>query len=206
MLNPKWLQWAQHIQAIAQSGLTYATSPFDRQRYQELNQVAAEIIAHHTQVDPAVIQNLIDAQEGYATPKVDVRGAVFKNNQILLVREAIDNCWTLPGGWADINESPSHATEREVWEESGYLVQATKLAAVYDRSLHGHPPYLFHSYKLFFLCDLLGGEPTNSVETTAVGFFTEQELPSLSLPRTTPEEIARLFEHHRHLDWPTDFD
>ena len=147
-------------------------------------------------------------EEGYATPKVDVRGVTFRDDRILLVRELLDGGrWTLPGGWADVNDRPSEAVEREVWEESGYRVRATKLLAVYDRRFHGHqPPHPHGIYKLFFLCDLLGGEPTASVETADAAFFAEDEIPELSISRTTRPQLQRCFAHHRNPSLPTDFD
>jgi ADP-ribose pyrophosphatase YjhB (NUDIX family) len=152
--------------------------------------------------------DLFAQARGYETPKVDVRGVVFNESRILLVRELLDGGrWTLPGGWADVNDRPSEAVEREVWEESGYQVRAAKLLAVYDRRLHGHrPPHPYGIYKLFFRCQLLGGAPKRSIETDEAQFFASDEIPDLSLARTTPEEIARFFEHASHPDWPTDFD
>ncbi len=79
---------------------------------------------------------------GYATPKVDVRGSVFRDDQILLVKERADGLWTLPGGWADVNESPREAVVREIMEESGYHTRANKLLAVWDRAKHQHTPLL----------------------------------------------------------------
>jgi ADP-ribose pyrophosphatase YjhB (NUDIX family) len=154
------------------------------------------------------IYALFAGAKGYETPKVDVRGVVFRDDRILLVRELLDGGrWTLPGGWADVDDRPSEAVEREVWEESGYRVQAQKLLAVYDRRLHGHtPPSSWGIYKLFFLCSLIGGQPSASIETADAAFFAEGEIPELSLGRVTPVEIQRLFEHHRHPSWPTDFD
>jgi len=152
------------------------------------------------------VVGLFATESGYATPKVDVRGVVFRDDAILLVQERRDGQWTLPGGWADVNDSPAEATEREIWEESGYRARAVKLLACWDRNKHGHPPYGYHIYKLFFQCELLGGEPTESTETADVGWFREDEIPPLSLPRVTPAQIARFFEHYRHPEWPTDFD
>jgi ADP-ribose pyrophosphatase YjhB (NUDIX family) len=152
------------------------------------------------------VRNLFAGQVGHATPKVDVRAVVFRDDAILLVRERAEGRWTLPGGWADINESPSEAVVREAYEESGYRIRAVKLLALYDRNKHAHPPYPFHAYKLFFQCELVGGAPVQSVETDSIGFFREDELPELSLMRVTPAQIARCFEHYRHPDWPTDFD
>lgn len=204
--SPQWLLWAQALQSIAQSGLAYCKNPFDIERYHAIQEIAAQMIAAGTGGEPATIRNLFDAQAGYATPKVDVRGVVFKDDKVLLVKELIDGGWTLPGGWVDVNEPPSLAVEREVREESGYEVKAVKLLALYDRNKHGHPPYIFHVYKLFFLCQLIGGQPKESMETGGAGFFAEDDLPPLSIARTTASELHRFFEHLRHPELPTDFD
>jgi ADP-ribose pyrophosphatase YjhB (NUDIX family) len=144
---------------------------------------------------------------GHATPKVDVRGVVFRDEAILLVRERADGRWSLPGGWADVYDSPSEATVREIWEESGYRTRAVKLLALYDRTKQGHTPMPFHAYKVIFQCEITGGEPQGgSVETDGVGFFREGELPELSISRVTAAQIARFFEHLRHPEWPADFD
>jgi ADP-ribose pyrophosphatase YjhB (NUDIX family) len=206
MTNPKWLEWAQNLQALAQSGLTYSPNPFDLQRYEAIREIAAEILSIYSQTDLGIISDLYQSQAGYITPKVDVRGVVFKGDHILLVRELADGGFTLPGGWADVNEPPSSAVEREVWEETGYHVKATKLLAVYDYNKHGHPPYIFHIYKLFILCQLVGGQASGSIETGEADFFPEDHIPPLSIARTTTEEITRFFEHHRCPDLPTDFD
>jgi ADP-ribose pyrophosphatase YjhB (NUDIX family) len=203
------LGWAKRIQAIAQNGLTYAKDPYDIERYQSLRQIAAEIVASNSSsLSAADLVDLFTQNIGYATPKVDVRAAVFSDEKILLVKERSDGGWSLPGGWADVGDSPSVAAVREVREESGYEVVARKLAAVYDRdhSRHGHPVVPYHVYKLFFLCDPVGGAAKTSSETDAVGFFAQDSLPPLSLERVTPQQIAHLFEHYRHPEWPTSFD
>ncbi len=206
-MDPQWLQWAKRIQAIARAGLTYTEGPFDRERYQALQAIAAEIMAAHSEADLPTIHNLLAGDLGYPTPKVDVRGVVFREEAILLVRELQDNgLWTLPGGWADVYDTPGQAVEREVYEETGYRVRAVRLLAVYDRDKWGHPPHPNHIYKLFFLCELLSGEPAASLETEGAAFFREDAIPPLSLGRTLPAQIARLFELHRHPEWPTDFD
>ncbi|MBW4633942.1 MAG: NUDIX hydrolase [Iphinoe sp. HA4291-MV1] len=205
-MSHKWLEWAQRLQAIAQNGLTYSENPFDIERYQQVRQIAAEMMAAYSNTELSYILDLFSKEEGYATPKVDVRAAVFQDNKLLLVKEREDGCWTLPGGWVDIGESPSEAIAREVYEESGYQTKAMKLLAVYDRNRHGHPPLRYHVYKLFFLCELLSGNPSASCETEEVAFFSEQEIPKLSLTRVMPAQITRLFEHNRHPDWSTDFD
>lgn len=205
-MEPKWLEWVKKLQAIAQNGVTYTENPFDVERYRSLRAIAAEIMATYSNVEPSYVVDLFAREGGYATPKVDVRGAVFRGDTLLLVREREDGCWTLPGGWADVGESPSEVVVREIYEESGYHTRATKLLAVYDRSKHGHPPLVHHVYKLFFQCELVSGSPSASIETDEVAFFRENEIPELSLGRVVPAQLTRIFQHYRHPDWPTDFD
>ena len=207
MDNSTWLAWARRLQAISQTGLTYAKDPFDKERYEAIREIAAEIMADGVGVtDASRIVDLFKGDVGYATPKVDVRAAVFERDRLLLVREREDGCWTLPGGWADIGSSPSVNVIREVKEESGYEAEVVKLAAVYDRDLHGHPAIPFYTYKLFFVARLTGGAAAHSVETDGVDFFAEGDIPPLSLTRVTAAQIRHMFEHYRHPEWPTSFD
>ena len=206
MDDPRWLDWAKRLNAIAQTGLTYATGAYDRERYEAIRGIAAEMLAAGTGWDRGAVIELFKGDAGYATPKVDVRAAVFQDGRVLLVKEKEDGLWTLPGGWADVGDSPSVAAVRETKEESGYDVGVRKLAAVYDRNRHGHPPIPFHAYKLFFVCELIGGEASCSRETEGAEFFAEDALPPLSLTRVTPPQIAHLFEHWRHPELPTSFD
>jgi len=200
------ITWAQTLQALAQNGLAYTKDHYDRERFIALRQIAGEILsASAFNVDPDLIENFT-REAGYATPKIDVRAAVFDRDQLLLVKERSDGKWSLPGGWADVGSSPSAAAIREVHEESGYTVAVKKLAALYDRNLQGHPPMAYHVYKVFFICELQGGSPQTDSETEAVSFFREDALPSLSLPRVTPKQIEHLFGHYRHPEWPTSFD
>jgi len=205
-MQPKWLEWAQKLQAIAQNGLTYSEGVYDIERYKQLRAIATEIMATYSNVEHSYVLDLFSGEVGYATPKVDVRGAIFRDDTILLVKERADGLWTLPGGWADVGESPSEVVVKEVYEESGYQVRATKLLAVYDRNKQGHPPFPFYVYKLFFHCELIGGSPSSSIETEAVDFFPEDALPELSIGRVTPAQITRLFQHYRQPNLPTDFD
>jgi ADP-ribose pyrophosphatase YjhB (NUDIX family) len=206
-MDPQWLDWAKRLQAIAQTGITYSKDHYDTERYEAVRGIAAEILGAGTgaaSLEP--ITDLLTRDKGYATPKVDVRAAVIHENRILLVKETDDGGWSLPGGWADIGDVPSLAAVREVREESGYTVVARKLAALLDRNLHGHPFFPYHAYKLCFLCDLVGGQATPSYETDGVGFFSEDALPPLSLTRVMPDQIALMFEHHRHPGMPTTYD
>ena len=168
--------------------------------------IAAELVANHTRVPTADVLPLLSADDGYATPKVDVRAAVFQEGKLLYVREREDGRWTLPGGWADVGQSAAESVVREVREESGYEVKATKLLAFYDRDKHPHPPILHHSFKMFFRCELRGGSARTSYETTEVAFFGEDEVPELSLPRVLPEQIHHMYEHYRNPNWPTTFE
>ena len=205
-MNPQWLTWAQRLQAIAQSGLTYAENPFEKERYEEVRQIAAEIAAAGSDTDVQQIADLFSRDAGYATPKTDVRGVVFKENEILLVKERRDDRWSLPGGFADVGISAAENAVKEIYEESGYCTRPVKLLAVYDRNKHPHGPFAFYVYKIFFLCELEGGKAQTSIETSDVGFFAEDALPSISIPRVTPEQIVRMFAHRRHPEWPPDFD
>jgi len=200
------LGWARRAQAIAQNGLAYTKDPFDRQRYAQLQELAAELLAGELRLPPETVRGFWAGETGYATPKVDVRGAVFRDDHVLLVRERSDGRWTLPGGWVDINEAPSQAVEREIREESGYEARALKLAALVDKNRHPHPAGIHHIYKLMFLCELTGGNPATSDETDAVDFFAVHALPELSTGRTLPQQIARLYQHRLQPALPTDFD
>ncbi len=202
------LEWARQVQAIAQNGLLFTRDPFDRERYTQLQQLVESILSSELDIPVGQVRALWSHDEGYATPKVDVRGGVFQKDKVLLVRERSDGKWTLPGGWVDINDAPSRAVEREILEESGYQTKALKLAALLDKNnpTHGHPPGVHHIFKLFFLCELTGGAPTTSSETDGVDFFPLTALPELSTGRTTRSQIERLFRHHAQRDLPTDFD
>jgi ADP-ribose pyrophosphatase YjhB (NUDIX family) len=202
------LQWARKVQAIAQNGLTFTQDPFDRERYQQLQELVTTILTSQLAITSEQLQGLWMGDDGYATPKIDVRGAVFDQDKVLLVRERSDGKWTLPGGWVDVGDAPSFAVEREIREESGYLAKTVKLAALFDKNnpAHGHPPGILHIYKLFFLCELTGGAPATSNETDGVEFFPVSSLPPLSTGRATQSEIERLYQHHLNRGLPTDFD
>ena len=206
-MEPKWLDWARRLAATAQSGLTYSDSHYEIERYRTIRDIAAEMMAGGGEMEKVVFTELFSRQAGYATPKVDVRGAAFRDDKILLVKESVDGLWTLPGGFADVGDSPSEAVVREVVEESGFESRTTKLCAVYDRNKHPHKPsFPFHLYKMFFLCEITGGEPRTSSETDAVEFFKETELPPLSQGRVLPQQIKRMFQYYRAPTLPTDFD
>jgi len=203
---PRWLQWARGIQALAQTGQTYALNDWQSERYQRLMEIAAEIISEHTRLPLDPIVESFKAQPGYATLKVDVRGAVFREGRLLLVREKMDGGWTMPGGWADVGDAPAAGAEREVWEESGFHVKARRLIGVYDAN-RVEPMQLYHAVKLVFLCDIVDGQATPSSETSEVAFFAKDEIPAiLSGERTRPRHIEHAFAALGDPLWAAVFD
>jgi ADP-ribose pyrophosphatase YjhB (NUDIX family) len=203
---PRWLAWAREIQALSQTGLTYAQTEYEVQRYQRLTEIAAEIVEEHTGLEAASLVESFAAQPGYATPKVDVRGAIIREGEILLVQERSDGRWAMPGGWADVGALPSEMVAREVWEESGFEVVPRKLVGVFDANRGGRPLRFFHAYKLIFLCELLGGAARPSDETMAVDFFPFDALPLLSQARTNQRHLDEVVAHLRDRNRPAAFD
>ena len=209
MSEPDWLTWSRELQAIAQTGLTFTSDPYDRERYEQLRALAARMMEAHTGTPAPWIAHLFTGEVGYATPKIDVRGAAFDEaGRILMVREVLDEGrWTLPGGWADVNLTPAENVVKEVREESGYEVRVRKLAAVWDRSRQGHPGKAFSAAKFFFICDITGGEAATSLETSEVGWFARAALPEdLSEGRVLKRQIDRMFDHAADAGLSTDYE
>jgi ADP-ribose pyrophosphatase YjhB (NUDIX family) len=203
-----WVQWVRRLAAIAQTGLHFAETTYEQDRYAELAGLAAQMMAALSDSHPAALLTLLGSDDGYATPKVDVRAAVHDDlGRVLLVRERVDGGWTLPGGWADVGESVREGIEREVREESGLLVRSRRLLGIYERDRWGHPPLPFAIYKVVVACDVIGGEPAASTaETDGAGFFPPDDPPPLSLGRTSAALLARVFAHYTAPTLPTDFD
>jgi ADP-ribose pyrophosphatase YjhB (NUDIX family) len=205
--DPQWLTIARELRAIAQNGLTFASDRFDRQRYERVRELAAAMLAQGSGGDYGAILGILLGDKGYATPKVDVRGAAFVDGRVLLVREISDGRWTLPGGWADINQTAAECVVREIAEESGFEAKTLKLAAVYDYQRSNRPSLHIDSiYKMFFICEVTGGAARASDETSEVAFFARDALPPLSLGRTTAAQIDRMFHHAEHPDLAADFE
>jgi ADP-ribose pyrophosphatase YjhB (NUDIX family) len=205
-VEPSWLIIGRELQAIAQIGLAFSQDPYDRHRYERIRELAASLIAPRSGLDDRSLLDHFRHETGYATPKVDVRAATFLEGKVLLVREISDGTWTLPGGWADVNQSAAECVVREVAEESGYIVRAVKLAAVYDYRKRNRPLHLDSIYKLFFICEMVGGSASASIETSEAAFFPPDALPPLSVGRTTEAQIARMVEHAAQPELPADFD
>ena len=191
-----WLLIAKEIQSIAQAGLTYSENKYDLDRYRQLRELSVRIVQEHTTLPIKKIKDLFVSEKGYQTPKVDVRGVVFRDGKILMVRESIDGLWTLPGGWADVNYSPFEIAAKEVLEEAGIEVKPYRLLAVFDKMKHPHPPDLFHVYKLFILCQDSGQNVKPGLETTDAKWFDRNNIPQLSLLRITQNQIATMFEFY----------
>jgi ADP-ribose pyrophosphatase YjhB (NUDIX family) len=205
--DPQWLSMAQELRAIAQTGLTFTTDRFDRLRYERIRELAATMVARGSGGNYETILGILVEDKGYATPKVDVRGAAFADGRVLLVREISDGKWTLPGGWADINQTAAECVVREIAEESGFVAKALKLAAVHDYQRSNRPSrHLDSIYKLFFICEIVGGAARTSDETSEVAFFARDALPPLSQGRTTAAQIERMFQHAEHPELAADFD
>ncbi|MCW8409514.1 NUDIX hydrolase [Legionella sp. PATHC035] len=189
-----WLKYITEIQAIAQNGLTYANNEFDKERYLRLREVASEFIANYSDASLAEIKQIFSSEKGYATPKVDVRAFILKDNKLLLVKERTDALWSLPGGWAETNESASESVIREAKEETGFDVSVIRLLALWDKQKHDHPLQWPHTYKCFFHCEIVSGTAKENLEISEIDFFDLARLPPLSTPRVTQKQITRLYE------------
>jgi len=205
--NNPWIDWAEQIRTIAQNGLTFARCEFDLERYHRLQTIAHQMTALLSGAPLSNVEGFFLPENGYATPKIDLRAGVFKDGKILLVKERADGRWALPGGWGDVGEPPAFGIEREVQEESGYTARAMKLVALRDTR---QPPYHMvsphHIYKLLFLCELTGGAPQENIEISDIGFFAPDALPELSLSRTMAEDIHLLLAHKQQPELATYFD
>ena len=203
--NEQWLQWAVELQALAQAGLTYGKDIYDRERYQRIREISAEILAAKSGLSMEQVQDLFCGEAGYQTPKLDTRAAVFQGDKILLVHEN-DGTWCLPGGWCDVNISAAENVVKEVKEEAGLDVRADLVIAVQDREKHNRPVYANKICKIFFLCTALGGEFVSNSETTETGYFGLEELPVLATAKVTEAQIKMCFDARDAEHWVTRFD
>lgn len=195
---------AKRIQAIAESGIHYTESDYDLDRYGDLEEISTRMISLITHLSQETIKMATPEKNGYRTPKVDVRCVIFnEKHEVLMVRERIDSCWSLPGGWCDIGFTPTEIAEKEAFEEAGIRVKAKRLLAVFDKKCHDHPEDLFYSYKIFMECEAEDLKVSTGMETLDVGFFKQHELPPLSTPRNTQYQIDRMFDFHfDRIQWP----
>jgi ADP-ribose pyrophosphatase YjhB (NUDIX family) len=194
LMENKFLEVIKRIQAIAQNGLAYSQNVYDIERYEELRGISVEIMADISETGVSAVKNLFAGETGYQTPKVDVRAVVFKDGKILMVKEKADGCWSLPGGWADVGLSPGEVAVKEVREEAGLLVKPRRLMGILDKKFYPHPPSPYHTYKIFILCESIGGETGCGTETSEVSFFGYDHLPELSMIRNTPQQLRMVFD------------
>lgn len=204
--DPFWLEIAREIQALSQSGLAFAQNEFEIDRYKKIESLSAKILAHCCDEPVENSLSIFSGQEGYATPKIDVRSAVIKDNKILLVKEKMDGRWAMPGGWADVGDFPSEVAIRETLEESGYNIKINKLIACFDANRSGRPLQFFHAFKIIFLCDCLEQASEHDHEILEVGFFEFDKLPPLSENRTNMKHINEVIAHLNDSNRPAAFD
>lgn len=202
----KWLKWAIEIQSLSQIGLTYTKDVYDRERYQRLREISAEMLAKKTEVSIEKVKDLFCHETGYQTPKLDTRAAIFRNNKILLVHKN-NGTWSLPGGWCDVLESVKSNTEKEVREETGLNVKAVKIISIQDRNKHNKPVYAYGVCKIFVLCEVINGKFVENIKTTEIRYFSLQDLPhNLAEEKTNKEQIEMCFKAYLNENWQTQFD
>ena len=202
----KWLKWAIEIQSLAQSGLAYTTNVYDKERYERLREISAEMLEEKSNINLEKVKELFCNETGYQTPKIDTRAAIFKDNQILLVHEN-NGTWSLPGGWCDVLESVKSNTIKEVKEEAGLDVKATKIIAVQDRNKHNQPIYAYGVCKIFVMCKSIGGEFKENIETTEMKYFALDELPeNFANEKCTKEQVEMCFKAKDDDNWQVQFD
>lgn len=192
--EPKWLEWAKKLQAIAQGGLEYSKDKYDIERFEQIREITVDIMANYTDIDHEKIKDLFANESGYQTPKIDVRAAVFKDNNVLLVNEKIDGLWSMPGGWADVDTTLKETVIKECMEEAGVLVKPKRIIAVIDRKKNSNLPFPYAVYKIFVECEYIKGEYINNIETSEAKFFPLDKLPPLSLGRVNNEQIKMCYE------------
>ena len=195
-----WLNTAIELQSLAQAGLTYGKDVYDKERYERIREISAEMVANMSQMPLQKVKDLFCCESGYQTPKIDTRAAIFKNGKILLVHEN-NGTWSLPGGWCDVNVSVGENTVKEVREEAGLEVKTDKIIAVQDRAKHNLPLYAYSVCKIFVLCSVIGGKFKENIETTEYKYFAKDELPLLAEEKNNEEQIKMCFDAYYDENW-----
>jgi len=203
--NKPWLNWAVELQSLAQAGLYYGKDPFDRERYQRIREISAEIIASQSGLPRDRVMELFCCEIGYQTPKLDTRAAISRDERILLVQER-GGKWSLPGGWVDVNVSVKENVIKEVREEAGLDVTVDLVIAVQDREKHNLPIYAYKVCKIFVLCTVLGGSFAPNLETLQSAWFPRDALPPLAEEKNNAEQIHMCFDAYHCDHWVTRFD
>ncbi len=198
------LTLAKRVQAIAESGLHFTESDWDIDRYNDLEKIAIEMLSLITSTPIETVKIHTTERNGYKTPKVDVRSVIInEDHEILLVKERTDGCWSMPGGWCDIGFTPVEVAEKEAREEAGISCRAERVLAIMDNKRHNYPDDLYYIYKIFIECKAEDYSISTGMETLDVGFFKQDEIPELSTPRNTKDQIDTMFDfHHGRIKWP----
>lgn len=204
-MNTKWLEWAIELQSLAQAGLTYTKDVYDKERYERIREISAEMMSYKTDIPLDKVKDLFCNESGYQTPKLDTRAAIFKNGKILLAQEK-NGKWSLPGGWVDVNVSVKENTIKEVKEETGLQVSADRIIAIQDRNKHNSPVYAYGVCKIFVLCSVLGGNFKDNIETIGIDYFDEKNLPELSVEKNTEDQVRMCFRAYEANAWTPVFD
>lgn len=195
-MEKQLIELANRIRAIAQNGLVYSLNEYDTERYEELLNLSSKITSLVSGHNLSEIKECFSIEKEYVTPKVDIRAVVFNaNDEILMVKEKADGCWSLPGGWADVGFSPKEIAIKEVKEETGLDVVPIKLLAVLDQKSHNHPPALHYAYKIFILCEISGGELSTAFDILDCNFYPQDNLPPLSLNRVLKSQIDLMYQY-----------
>ena len=205
-MEEKWLTWAKRLQSIAQAGIAYSKDKYDIERFQEIRELSSEILSNYTDISTEKVKNLFCNETGYQTPKVDVRCAIFIEDKILLVKENLDNKWSLPGGWAEVNLSIKENAIKESFEEAGINVKPKKLIAILDKSKHSTTLNPYGIYKAFVLCEFINGNFKENIETDESRLFSLDNLPTLSTERNNYDQIKMCFDFNENQNLDTIFD
>jgi len=205
LLTEPWLTWAIEIQSIAQNGLAYCKNIYDIERYERLRDLAAEMLSYKTDIPVEKVKSLFCHEQGYQTPKIDSRAAIFKHDKILLVQEN-DGLWSLPGGWVDVLETIDSNTVKEVKEEAGLDVKPRFLIAIHAQHKRNYPPFAYRVLKAFVMCELLGGKFQHNSETLQSAYFALDELPEMNNEKNTKEQVELCFQAYHSKHWITEFD
>ncbi len=196
----QWISWAMELQFIGQAGITYSRDSFDKERFERIRELSGEIMERYTDLGKEKVTDLFCSETGFQTPKMDTRAAIIEDDRILLVHER-DGCYSLPGGWVDVNQSVGDNIVKETMEEAGLQVVPVKLVMLQDRNRHNLPVYAYGICKVFMLCQVVEGEFVKNIETSSSGWFALEELPKLAEEKNTREQIEMCFEAYYRENW-----
>ena len=201
-----WVDWIVELQSLAQAGLAYSKDAYDKERYERIREISAEMMSHIADVPLEKVKGLFCNEIGYQTPKIDTRAAIFKDDKILLVQEK-NGTWSLPGGWCDVTVSVAETTNKEVKEEAGLDVICKSVIAIQGREKHNLPIYAYRVCKIFMLCSVVGGNFEPNIETVGFAYFAENEIPQLATEKNNEQQIKMCFDSYRTgEEWKTLFD